>query len=159
MRKLFFIILSLFLLYSCKSKTALDFSEAIVDREKSLETDIMKTEARVKDFIIAGQYDSMAIVSGKMEKLVDTKLNEIKGLSTPDLKFAGDFKSDAIEYFTYMKSVYTCYVKFAKAGTDELREKEYSNLQEIVNKKNMVITKMRDSQKKFAEANGFRLKE
>jgi hypothetical protein len=159
MRKLLIIILSFILLYSCKSKSALDFSEAIVNKEQSLSADIMDTENKVKDFITAGQYDSMAIVSEKMEKLVDAKLTEVRNLKTPDLKYAGDFKSNAIEYFAYMKNVYTTYVKFAKAETDELKEKEYANLQNVVNKKDDVIRKMRDAQKKFAEANGFRLKD
>lgn len=159
MRKLLIVILSTILLYSCKSKPALEFSEAIVNKEQSLSADIMNTENKVKTFIAAGQYDSMAIVSKRMEVLVDAKLTEVKGLKTPDMKYAAEFKSDAIEYFTYMKNVYTSYVNFAKAGTDELKQKEYDNLQNVVNKKDDVIRKMRESQKKFAEANGFRLKD
>lgn len=158
MRKPLFFILFLVILYSCKSKDALDFSEAIVNKEQSLSTDIMNTENKVKEFIQAGQYDSMAIVSEKMERLVDVKLNEVKNLKAPDLKYAGDFKRDAIEYFAYMKNIYTAYVNFAKAETDEMKQKEYDNLQAVVNKKDDVIRKMRDSQKKFADANGFKLK-
>lgn len=159
MRKLLILFLPLLLLCSCKSKQALNFSEEIVKKENSLENDIKNTEAHVKSFLAANQYDSMAVASEKMANIVDTKLNEIKALKTPDLKYAGDFKANAIEYFNYIKDVYTSYAKFAKAGTDELREKEYSNMQDVVNKKDEVIRKMRDAQKKFAEANGFKLRD
>jgi hypothetical protein len=101
----------------------------------------------------------MAVVSEKMESLVNTRLSEIKELRTPDVKLAEDFKKDAVDYFSYMKSVYSCYVKYAKAETDELREKEYSNLKAVVNKKTEILRNMRTSQKKFAEANGFKIKE
>ena len=159
MRKLFVLFLPVLLLYSCQSKEALNFSEEIVKKENSLENDIKNTEASVKNFLAASQFDSMAVASERMASIVDTKLNEIKGLKTPDLKYAGDFKANAIEYFNYIKDVYTSYAKFAKAGTDKLREKEYSNMQDVVNKKDDVIRKMREAQKKFAEANGFKLRD
>lgn len=159
MRKCLLFLLPVIFLCSCNSKSALNFSEAIVDKEKSLERDIKNTESKVNVFIAAGRYDSMAVVSERMERIVETKLNEIKSLETPDLKFAGDFKSASIEYFSYIKNVYTSYVKFAKAETDDIKEKEYSNLQDVLRNKNEVIKKMRDAQKKFADANGFKLKD
>jgi len=158
MKKLLFLVPVIFLVCSCKSKTALDFSEKIVQKEKSLGDDIKNTESRVKDFILAGKFDSMAVVSTKMEGLINEKLNEIKGMQTPDLKFADDFKRHAMEYFAYMKKIYTGYVKYAKAETDELRQKEYENIQDMVSQKDNVLRTMRDSQNKFAKANGFKLK-
>ena len=158
MKKLLLLIPVILLICSCKSKTALDFSEKIVSKEKSLEDDIKNTENKVKSFVSAGKFDSMAVVSAKMEGLINEKLNEIKNMETPDLKFAGDFKRHAIEYFTYMKGIYTGYVKYAKAETDELKQKEYENIQKMLSQKNTVLGSMQDSQRKFAEANGFKVK-
>src|ERR1043165_5101473 len=158
MKKLFAFASLLFLLSSCKSKTALNFSETIVKKVQSLEPVIKETENKVKDFIAAGNFDSMAVVSARMENLADEKMNEIKELKTPDLKYAGDFKSNAIEYFAFMKKVYTSYVNYARAGTEELRNKEYMDLTNFLPKKDEVIKNMSESQKKFAEANGFKLK-
>ena len=157
MKNLLIIIPVVILFYSCKSKSALNFSETIVKKEKSLEADIVSTENKVKNFLAAGAFDSMAAVSKKMESLVTTKLNEIKFLEAPDVQLAENFKKDAIDYFAYMKNVYNSYVKFANAKTDELRQQELLNLQELVNKKDDVLRNMRNSQKKFAEANGFKV--
>jgi hypothetical protein len=159
MKKLLSLIPVIMLICSCKSKTALDFSEKIVQKERSLGNDIENTESKVSDFISAGKFDSMAVVSTKMEGLINEKLNEIKGMQTPDLKFADDFKRHAMEYFVYMKKIYSGYAKYAKAETDELRQKEYENIQDMVSQKDNVIKTMRDSQKKFAEANGFKIKD
>jgi hypothetical protein len=158
MKKLLLLVPVILLMCSCKSKTALNFSEKIVQKEESLEDYIKNTESKVRDFISAGKFDSMAIVSAKMEGLVNEKLNEIKSMETPDLKFAGDFKRHAAEYFTYLKAIYTGYVKYAKAETDELKQKESENIQKMLSQKNTILGTMQDSQRKFAEANGFKLR-
>jgi hypothetical protein len=158
MKKLLNLIPILFVLCSCGSKAALDFSETIVKKEKSLQTDIIKTENKVKTYYENHQYDSMAAVSEKMERIIGDRLDEIKNLKTPDVKLADEFKSESVNYFAYMKKVYTSYVQYAKAETEEIRDKEFKNLQDVVAKKDEVIRKMRDSQKRFAEANGFKIK-
>ena len=157
MKKIILLIVIAIFLNSCNSGSALKFSDTIVKKEKSLEPEIVKTEDQVKNFIAAGQFDSMAVVSEKMESLVNVRLNEIRELKAPAVKYAEEFKKDAVDYFAYMKSVYTSYVKYARAETDEMRNQELLNLQEVVNKKNDVLQNMRQSQKKFADANGFKI--
>ena len=159
MNKILILIAITIGLVSCSSKSAFKFSETIVAKEKSLEPELVKTENEVTKFSTAGQFDSMAAVSEKMERLVDDKLNEIKDLKAPNVKYSEEFKKDAIDYFSYMKSVYTSYAKYAKAESDDTREQEMKHLQDIVSKKNDVIKKMRDSQKKFADANNFKIKD
>jgi hypothetical protein len=100
----------------------------------------------------------MAAVSEKMEKIIGDRVEEIKNLKTPDVKLADEFKSESVNYFAYMKNIYTSYVQYARAGTEDVRAKEFVNLQKVVSKKEEVIRKMRDSQKRFAEANGFKIK-
>jgi hypothetical protein len=154
MKKLLHLIPVLFVFYSCGSKAALDFSETIVKKERSLQTDIIKTENKVKTYYET----SMAAVSEKMEKIIGDRLEEIKNLKAPDVKLADEFKSESVNYFAYMKNIYTSYVQYARAGTEDVRAKEFVNLQKVVSKKEEVIRKMRDSQKRFAEANGFKIK-
>ena len=158
MKKLLNLIPVLFVLCSCGSKAALDFSEAIVKKERSLQPEIIKTENKVKLYYESHQYDSMAAVSEKMEKIIGDRLEEIKNLQTPDVKLADQFKNESVNYFAYMKNIYTSYVQYAKAETEEIRDREFKNLQVVVSKKDEVIRKMRDSQKRFAEANGFKIK-
>lgn len=144
-------------LISCKSRSALDFSEAIVKKEKSLVTDVETTERQVADYIKADQFDSVAAVSERMEKPVDNKLQEVKGLPLPDAKNAEDFKKASVEYFKFLKSVYTSYKNFGLAKTEEERLKEQQKMLEIINTKNNVVAMMQREQRKFAEANGFRV--
>lgn len=159
MRTLFVLLLTGILVTSCNTNSsAYKFSETIVGKEKSLEYEIGHTEQKVKDYISEGHYDSMAIISERMGKLVGDKLNEIKAMDPPNAKYAADFKKDAVDYFAFMKSVYTSYVKYAKAGTEDLRDEEMTHLQEIIGKKGEVVRNMQQSQKRFAEANGFKVK-
>jgi len=58
-----------------------------------------------------------------------------------------------------MKKIYTCYVRYAKAGNEGARDKEFKTLQDVVAKKDDIIKMMRNSQKKFADANGFKIKD
>jgi hypothetical protein len=159
MKKVVFFISIITVMYSCRSGAGLKFSDQIVEKEKSLEPEIKKTEAQVKDFIAARQFDSMAAVSEKLERLVDTRLNEIRDLKAPNLKFADDFKKDAIDYFIYIRSVYTGYVRYARAETAEKRDEEFKKIQQIVSNKDAIIKTMRASQEKFAKENGFLIKD
>jgi cytochrome c556 len=153
------ILFIIFLLTACNSKTALNYSEAIIKREKSLEHSIKETEDLVKKYISTTQYDSMTYVSAKLEKEIDEQLQAIKNEKAPDVKEGDNFKRASLDYFAYMKSVYTGYVKFSKAGSEDARQEVYKDLQSIVDKKTEVIKAMRDAQAKFAKANGFRLEE
>lgn len=151
------LIIALFI--SCNSKTALSYSESIVKKEKGLELSIKQTEEQVKGYIAESKFDSMAIASAKLEKEIDVQLQAIKNEKAPDVKEGDDFKRAAIDYFAYMKSIYTGYVSYSKAGTAEERTKVYEDLQKMVGQKKAVIKAMRDAQAKYAKANGFRLEE
>ena len=164
MRKLLSIILILVLFCSCKlrvesRKEAINFFETIGNKEKELEPDIIETNAKIKTFSEAGQLDSMALVSERMEFLLNNQLEEIKRLKVPDLKYADKFKNESINYYAYLKKVYTYYIRVAKAETDIAREKEIKDLEEIISKKEDVSRRLQDSQKKFADANEFKLKD
>jgi hypothetical protein len=145
------------LITSCKSKEALNYSNKIVAKEKSLEPAIKDTEKKVAEFIRAYSWDSMINVSQRMVTLVDSKLTEIKSEAAPNVKEAENFKKAAIDYFEYLKGVYTAYIKYGEVPTVEEKASEIEKIQDIVNKKDEVIRKMQNAQKKFADANGFKV--
>lgn len=144
---------------ACNSdtKSAFQFSQDIVNLERSLIDDVGKTEDAVKQFISYEQYDSMAIVSARMESLIDDKLQQVKALKAPKVKEADNFKAASVRYFEFMKSMYTGYVKYGKAATQEERDVIMEELQEIVGNKNAAISDMQTAQRKFAEANNFKV--
>ncbi len=158
LKKICFVTVLFVGMVSCNSKkTAFDYSQDIVKKEQSLLPEIEKTESSVKKFLEAEQFDSIGAAGEKMEKLVDTKLNEIKGMPDPDAKGLDIFKTAAIKYFGFIKSMYTGYSDFGHAKTPETREQEMAKLQQIVADKPTAISNMQTAQKRFADENNFRL--
>jgi uncharacterized protein YcfL len=157
LKKIFVIALLAAVFVSCKSKQAFNFSEAIVAKERSLAEPIKKEEKSAGEFISAGKFDSLSALGERMEKLVQQKIDEIEDMKAPGGKEAEDFKAASIRYFKYMKSVYTGYKTVGNASSDEEREKRFNDLQELVQDKTEVIADMQATQKKFAEANGFKV--
>ena len=157
LKKLLFAVVLFSGLAGCKSKSAFDYSQNFVKKEQSLLPDINSTEANVKRYAALEQYDSIAVAGERMEKLVDAKLKEIKDEAAPDAKEAENFKEAGIRYFSYIKSMYTSYKNFGSAGSPEARATEMQKLQELVNNKAAAIADMQRVQKKYADANGFKL--
>jgi len=144
-------------LASCQNKSAFNYSENFVKKERSLLPDINRTEDNVKRFLATGQYDSIAVAGAEMEKIVDAKLKEIKDEPLPDAKEAENFKEAGIRYFQFIKSMYTGYKDYGNAKTPEDRDTEMAKLRDIVDKKAKAIEDMQAAQRKYADANGFKL--
>lgn len=157
--KLRSIILLLLLvgIVACKSNPAFDYSEAIVKIERSLTSDISLADDQIGGYLKTGKFDSAAIASKRMEDLLNSKLEEVKKLQPPGVKEAGQFQKAAIRYFTYMKNIYTSYKDYSMQTTDNGRETERQKLLRIVNDKERVVEDMQRAQRKYAEANGFRI--
>ncbi len=158
LKKLTFAIILMISIASCSSKkAAFDYSENFVKKENSLLNDITSTENKVERYVAAEQYDSIAIAGEKMEQLVETKIQEIKKEPAPDVKEAANFKEACIKYFEFIKSMYTSYKEYGRATDDSEREKAKARVIEIAGSKRSAMTAMQTAQKKFADANGFRL--
>lgn len=160
MRKNFFLaVLIAAGLTACKSnnKAAFNYSQDIVAKERSLSSDITETETDVKRFFGSGEYDSVAAASARMEKKVQQKIDEISAMKVPDAKEADSFRDAALKYFKYIKGIYTAYRAVGEATTDEDRQKKVEEMQEEAGKKQDVIDDMQRAQKKYAEANGFKV--
>ena len=157
LKKIFFAVLFLTAFAACKSKSAFDYSQDFVKKEKSLLPDITATEDNLKRYMEKEQYDSIAYAGDKMEKLVEVKVKEIKDKPAPDAREGDNFKEAGIRYFNFIKSMYSGYKKFGEAKTPEARAEEMKNLIAVTNKKNAAIEDMQRAQKSYADANGFKL--
>ena len=144
-------------LYSCKSKTAFDYSQQIVKMETELSADIAAADKKVSRFLEAEQNDSAMVIAQQMEDLTDKKLKEVQKLDAPHVEEGENFKKEAIRYFSYLKAIYASFNKFTMATTKEAKEAERLRLVKIVNEKEEATKALQVAQQKFAAANNFRI--
>jgi hypothetical protein len=158
--KLTFVTLSLFLaiLVSCKSKSAFDYSEKIVAIERSLGPSIMTGEKKIIDAFQTSNMDTAIAVSKRMAAIIGEKITDINALTLPDVEEGENFKKATVRHFTNLRDIYAGYGRIAMQPTDEERESERQKvlLMEEDGKKSLV--EMQRAQRKFAEANGFKIK-
>ena len=141
-----------------KSKAAYNYSSDIVAKENSLRPEVRATESNVTKYYEAEQYDSIAVAGENMESLVQKTIDEINAMPVPKAKEADNFKAAVIRYFTFIKSLYTDYKEFGRASTDEKRQELMLDIQKIVSQKQGHLDEMQKAQRKYAEANGFKVK-
>lgn len=155
--RIFFLLMLPALLAGCKSKSAFNYSQDIVALERSLEPDIEATESKVKRYYENSEYDSIALAGSGMEKKVQEKIDKLNAMPLPDAKGASEFKSATLRYFDYIKNVYSSYKKWGSAATDPERESALEKIMDLINGKDKVLQEMQKAQRKYADANGFRL--
>lgn len=148
---------SLFAIISCKSKSAFNYSQAIVKIEKSMESDVISAETRITDYLTREIYDSALVATERMESIADSKLKEVEALETPKVEEADNFRHAAIRYFSYIRSVYTAYKDYILQASVEDREAARLRMMKVLDEKNNTLKNMQDAQRKFAKANGFKL--
>ncbi|MGZ5220534.1 MAG: hypothetical protein ACXWC7_10655 [Chitinophagaceae bacterium] len=156
MKLLSAIITLVVLLFSCKSKTAYDYSQQIVKMETELAADIAIADKKVSQFL-ENDHDSAVILTQQMEELADKKLKELQRLNAPKVAEAENFKREAVRYFSYLRSIYVSFNKFTMATTDDAREAERQKLARIVDDKEEATEALQAAQQKFAAANNFRV--
>jgi hypothetical protein len=146
-------------LASCKSQSAFKYNQEFVEKEKSLTPAAEKAQIDMERFVVAKQFDSIAIVGAQMESKVEEKIAEIKKMPAPDANGGEKFKASVIGYFGYMKSLYTTYKDLGNAKTDEARQAEAIKLQEIAMQGESVLRTIKAAQQEYAKANNFRVEE
>ncbi len=152
------LVILMTVLFSCKSKTAFDYSQQIVKMETELAADIAMADKKVSKFLAAEQNDSAMIITQQMEDMADKKLKEIQNLDAPNVEEGENFKKEAVRYFSYIKAIYTSYNRLTMATTDEAKEMERSKLLKIGNEKDEATKALQVAQQKFATANNFKIK-
>lgn len=150
-------VLLIGVLAGCQSKSAFNFSQDIVAKEKSLIAEAGTMQEDMERCAAAEQYDSVAIVAEKMEAGVQEKIDEIEAMPLPDAKMAKEFKDAALKYFHFIKSLYTGYKKWGRAATQEERDEIYNELILIDKNKERAVDEMQRAQKVYANANGFKI--
>lgn len=158
LKKIFFIA-ALASLAACDSgkKGAISYNQDLIKKEKSLQPEVITTEDNVKRYYAAQQFDSIAIAGERMEGIVQQKIDEINAMAPPKAKGVDDFKAAVIQYFKFIKNLYTDYKDFGKAETEEKRQGILNEIQKIVAQKQEALDDMQTAQRKYAEQNGFKL--
>ena len=151
------LVLLLTSLFSCKTKTAFDYSQQIVKMETELSADIAEADKKVSQFLEDQQNDSAVVITQQMEALADKKLKEVQKLDAPNVEEGENFKKEAVRYFSYLKNIYVTFNRFTMATTDETKEAERSKLVKIVSEKEEATKALQVAQQKFAAANNFRI--
>jgi hypothetical protein len=159
LKKLFIAVIVLTCFASCKTKSAFNYNQDFVAKEQSLVPEITKTEGKVESFLAKEQFDSIGAAGEKMEKLVDAQLQKISEEKAPDVPGSDDFKKACVQYFSFIKSMYTGYKNFGYAKSADERTAEMSKVRDVINGKTEQIMAIKTAQTKFASANGFRIEE
>lgn len=157
LKKLIIVIIVVYGFSGCKSKDVFNYSQDFVKKEQSLLPDITKTENLVRGYMDTKRYDSIAIAGEKMETIVAAKMKEIKDTPAPNAKEADNFKEACLRYFDYVKSIYTGYKNFGLAKTEDERQQKLKEVIELAGKKDDAIKAIQAAQKKYADANNFKL--
>lgn len=156
----FFLLLTLagcFFLSSCNYNGAFNYSQAIVKMEESLGPYMQLTETKVAAFMESKKYDSIAVSSERMESMISNTIEQIKRLSQPEAKGVSEFRNACVNYFEFLKSIYTSYKEFGLEETDKGSDLVRKKWLEINVEKERVINEMQTAQEKFAKDNGFEI--
>lgn len=149
----------LLLLAACSSKKkAADFNNKIVTLEKELAPVYQDADRQMLRFKIGGKLDSIAWLSEKMEKVFDEKIRQLEDTKAPGGEEAETLKKDALNYFMQAKSMFTASKKYGAATTREQILQIDEECKEALNKIRAASSALKATQKKFAEANGMKIK-
>jgi hypothetical protein len=157
-RTIFTIAAICFFAIGCKSKMALDYNDMIAQNQQSLAKSMDQTEPQLKDYFANHQYDSIAAVSTRMETKIDSIIRDIQQKAVPNVKQGTNFKKAALNYFEYMKTIYTSYKNYGNETTPEGRIIGLQVISRVTNEEDKVIADMQQAQRIFAKDNGFKIK-
>ena len=159
MQKKFFVVALLATMFvSCNSKKgALNFNNDLVKIENSLIAPLTEGEKSTTEHFANGNYDSVYAIGSRLEKLVQSKIDEVEAMKTPKVSQADNFKASYIKAFKALKEVYTVYKQIGAAKSDEERQKLTETVQSLVEEKNDATRDMQAAQRIFASANGFKV--
>ncbi|MBZ4188224.1 hypothetical protein K7B07_04930 [Niabella sp. 3A5MI-3] len=135
--------------------TAKQFSDEIAKEEQSLAEPIRAAENAIKVHADSADYKSVAEEAKKMEVLIQEKIDRIEKVDVSSLTGGEDFKTVAIRYFEYFKSLYTAYREIGDAPDEAARITASDRMNQILVAQEEVILRLQDTQARFAAENGF----
>lgn len=145
-------------LIACKSKSAANYSQELVALERPFSLIINSAEEKIGEYVAAEKFDSIAIAGADLENQVQKKIDEINAIPLPKAKEADNLKAAMLRYFTLIKSLSTGYKNYGLAKTDDERQQIANEQQKLVEEETSMISVLQSIQKKYAEANGFKIK-
>ena len=135
----------------------MDYNNMIAAKQKSLNESMDSTEPNLKNYFGSHEYDSIASISSRMEIKIDSIVAAIKNKPAPKVVQAENFKKAALQYFDYMKSIYTAYKNYGTQSTPEGRETQKQIMAMVINQEDREIAQMQKAQQIFAKDNGFKI--
>ncbi|SDE08672.1 hypothetical protein [Niabella drilacis] len=150
----------LLLLAACKGKitmTAKQYSDEIAQLEQSLAEPIRETENAIKRYADSADYKNVSVAAGKMETLIQQKIDQIEKVDVSTFTGGEDFKTVAVRYFEYFKSLYTAYREIGDAPDEAARITASNRMNQVLVAQEEVILRLQDTQVRFAAENGFML--
>src|SRR5689334_10184145 len=141
----------------CKSKMAVDYNNLIVKEQQSLAKSMEQTEPQLKNYFANYEYDSIASVSSRMEAKIDSIIHDIQNRPAPKVKQGENFKKAALNYFDYMKTIYTSYKNYGLQITPQGRQTQLQIMSLVIDQEDKMIADMQQAQKIFAKDNGFKI--
>jgi hypothetical protein len=157
--KTFFAIATIcFFAIGCKSTIAKDYNDMIVKKQKSLAVSIDQNEPKLRNYFSNYEYDSIASVSSRMEAKIDSIIKDITNKPAPKVKQGENFKKAALNYFDYMKTLYTTYKNYGSQTTPEGRIVGREVMARVTPEEDLMIAQLKEAQRIFAKDNGFKIK-
>jgi len=144
-------------LIGCKSRVAMDYNNMIVKNQQELNKSIDITEPSLKNYFASYEYDSIASISARMEAKIDSIIGAIKKTPPAKVQQGENFKRAALNYFGFMKSIYTSYRNYGLQTTPEGRQFQLQVMSTMISQEDKAIADMQKAQRIFAKDNGFRI--
>ncbi|MBO9617683.1 MAG: hypothetical protein J7539_01500 [Niabella sp.] len=157
-RSILFFSLVVLSFVACKSKstmTAKQYSDSVAAMQQSLGEPIRTAENEIKNFGDKANYVGLAGVGGRMESLLQGKIDTLNNINASSFTGGDDFKIVVIRYFEYLKDVYGTYKKIGDAPDQAARLKITDDMYQKLSAQQDVEERMKASQTRFAALNGF----
>jgi len=158
LRKLLGVALIATLFVACKGKTAVDFNDKLVMVQSNLNLYVNNEEMKASKYFEEGKFDSIYALGSRLETFVQSKIDEVEKVKTPDLPQAENFKSAYLKAYKVLKEIYTMYKAIGIAKTDEERQTLVEKVQVLVDEKDEASKDMLAAQRIFATTNDIKLK-
>jgi len=157
-RTVFTIATICFFAIGCKSTIAKDYNDMIVKKQKSLAVNVDQNEPKLRNYFANYEYDSIASISSRMEAKIDSIIKDITNKPAPKVKQGENFKKAALNYFDYMKTLYTAYKNYGSQTTPEGRIVGREVIARVTPEEDLMIAQLKEAQRIFAKDNGFKIR-
>jgi hypothetical protein len=159
-----FLLLFVTVFAACRNEkkeelTALAFSERIVTLETSLGQPLSDGENLMRSYSESNNFPGMTQLAKSLEETVQSKITQIENISVSKMKGGKAFKKSALDYFGFIKSIYTTYGKIGAASSEGARLAAVRELGLLLNARQMVVDRMQQAQQQFALENNFNVEQ